>query len=279
MRIRTPAGIEVPFTAVARAAYGRGYSAIQRTDGKRTVHVTADIDETRGNANRVLARLSETALPEIMTDHPGVTYSLEGEQREQQESMAGLYKGFLLSLLMIYALMAIPFKSYVQPFVVMSAIPFGLVGAVVGHAAMGLDLSVMSVLGMVALAGVTVNDSLVLVDYVNRRREGGAALLEAVREAGAARFRPILLTSMTTFVGLLPMLTETSLQARFLIPMAASLAFGVLFSTVITLVLVPSSYLILEDVRGVVNRLTRGRVGRNDVAMRGESVPRPEGVC
>ncbi|MHC5036279.1 MAG: efflux RND transporter permease subunit [Planctomycetota bacterium] len=253
MRVRTPAGVEVPFSAVADAEFGRSWSAIQRTDRRRTIHVTAQVDDGVSNAEKVLANLESEVMGGFLAENPGVKYSFEGEKKEANDSMAALFRGFILSLLMIYALLAVPFKSYLQPFVVMGAIPFGLVGAILGHVIMGIDLSVMSVLGMIALAGITVNDSLVLIDFINRgRREKKMPLVEAVRKAGVARFRPIILTSLTTGAGLLPMLLETSIQAKFLIPTAVSLAFGVLFSTLITLLLVPSGYLILEDLRGAV---------------------------
>ncbi len=211
--------------------------------------MTADVDVTRNNANIVLADLEQNVLPEILADHPGVRYSLEGQQQEQRETMSGLVRGFAIALMVIYALMAIPFRSYVQPMIVMVAIPFGLVGAVWGHLIMRMDLTIMTMFGIVALTGVVVNDSLVLVDFVNRKRAAGLPLVQAVRDAGAVRFRPILLTSLTTFMGLTPLLLERSMQARFLIPMATSLAFGVMFATFVTLVLVPCIYVILEDVR------------------------------
>ena len=219
MRIRTPDGGEMPFGQVARVSHGRGYASILRIDRRRTVNVTADVDSTIANANEILDALAAELLPRL-TAQPGVAWSFEGERKEQQDTLAGLGRGFALALFAIYALMAIPFRSYVQPLVVMTAVPFGLVGAVLGHVALGMELSVLSLVGIVALAGVVVNDSLVLVDYINRAHEQGRALAEAVREAGVARFRPVLLTSLTTFAGLLPMILERSVQAAFLIPMA-----------------------------------------------------------
>jgi multidrug efflux pump subunit AcrB len=259
MRVRTPAGGEVPFSSVALADFGRGYDVIRRTDRQRTVNVTADVDPTEGNANEILADLTRSVLPTVLADHRGVSYSFEGEQREQRDTMANLARGFLLALIVIYALMAIPFKSYSQPLIVMLAIPFGLVGAIWGHLIMGLNLTILSMFGLVALTGVVVNDSLVLVDFVNQRRRRGVPRVDALKQAGEARFRPILLTSLTTFAGLSPLLLERSVQAKFLVPMAVSLGFGVVFSTVITLVLVPSGYLILEDVK----RLPRKLLGRD----------------
>ncbi|MEM6703793.1 MAG: efflux RND transporter permease subunit [Acidobacteriota bacterium] len=254
MRIRTPSGAEVPFSFAGRAEMGRGYAAIQRTDRRRTMNVTAEVDPAVATGNEVVADLETNVLPEIVNSFPGVTYSLAGEQETQRESLQGLGRAFVLALLMIYALLAIPFRSYLQPAIVMSAIPFGLVGAVLGHAAIGMSLTMLSLFGVIALTGVVVNDSLVMVDFINRRVRGGAPIDEAIRDAGAARFRPIVLTSVTTFVGLTPLLLERGLQAQFLIPMATSLAFGVLFATVITLVLVPVLYRILEDVTGAESK-------------------------
>ena len=174
---------------------------------------------------------------------------MEGEDKNRRESMESMFEGFKLVLIVIFALLAIPFRSYSQPLLVMVAIPFGIVGAILGHFILGYDLSILSMFGIVALTGVVVNDSLLLIDYVNRVRRKGLPLLDAVIEAGQRRFRPILLTSLTTFFGLMPMILETSVQAQFLVPMAISLAFGILFATGITLVLVPSLYLVLEDVR------------------------------
>ena len=249
MRIRTPSGAEIPFSIAAEAEIGRGFASIQRKNRQRVVNVTADVDVKVGNANEIIADLTANVLPEILADHPRVHYSLEGQQREQAETMSGLGGSFLVALMMIYILLAIPFKSYAQPLIVMSAIPFGVVGAVWGHLIMGMDLTMLSMFGLVALTGVVVNDSLVMVDFINRNREGGKGLSESIREAGAQRFRPILLTSITTFLGLTPILLERSLQAQFLIPMAISLGFGVLFATFVTLLIVPVLYLILEDVK------------------------------
>jgi multidrug efflux pump subunit AcrB len=288
LRIRTPAGGEVPFYQVARAEIGRGYAVIQRTDRQRTINVIADVDQSQGDAQAVVADLKASVLPGLLDDHPGVNYSLEGEQREQRESLADLGRGFILAIFMIYVLMAIPFRSYIQPFIVMTAIPFGLVGAAMGHLIMGKSLSILSIVGMVALAGVVVNDSIVLVDYINRQRREGVPLEVAIREAGVTRFRPILLTSMTTFVGLLPIMVEKSMQAQFLIPMAVSLAFGVLFATVITLMLVPCSYMVLEDFKRTVRRWFLG--GRDEKvqepaaafgrdALRSAVSPRPDSTA
>jgi len=260
MRIRTPDGGELPFRAVAHAEMGRGYSTIRRSDRERVVNVTADVDRTVVTGNEVLAAIQAEVLPRILSDYPGTTYSLEGIQAEQRKAFAGLIRWYPVALFVIYTLLAIPLRSYLQPLIIMSAIPFGLVGAIAGHLIMGKDLSFMSVEGMIALTGVVVNASLVMVHYVNGLRAAGVPVRQAVVEAGVARFRPIILTSLTTFAGLTPLLLETSVQAQFLVPMATSLAFGVLFATAITLFIVPSGYLILEDLRELPGRLkTRGR--------------------
>ncbi len=178
-----------------------------------------------------------------------MTFDLVGEEKERKESMESMKKGFTMALIGIFALLAIPFRSYSQPLLIMAAIPFGMVGAVAGHMIMGFSLSILSLFGIVALAGVVVNDSLLLIDRVNVNRRGGSDLLTALLDAGTRRFRPILLTSLTTFFGLTPMILETSVQAQFLIPMAISLGFGILFATGITLLLIPCLYMMLEDVR------------------------------
>jgi len=249
LRIRTPTGGEVPFYTVARVERGRGYASIKRRDRQRVINVTADVNLAEGNANEVYADLRGAFLPQLLADNPGLRYGLEGEQREQRKAMAGLLSNYGIALFVIYALLAVPLRSYLQPLVIMAVIPFGLVGAIGGHLLLGMDLSMMSVFGVVALSGVVVNASLLLVHYVNGRRLKGVPTLRAVRDAGVARFRPVVLTSLTTFAGLTPLLLERSLSAQFLIPMATSLAFGVLFATLISLFLVPSAYVILEDLK------------------------------
>jgi multidrug efflux pump subunit AcrB len=247
--VRTPEGAAVPFSTVATADLGRGFATITRVDRRRTINVTADVDDQTANTNEVTADLEAGFLPDLMAEYPGVRYSFEGQQRDQQESLDGLLRGFIVALFAIYALMAIPFKSYIQPLIVMTAIPFGIVGAIWGHALFGMPLSLLSLCGLVALTGIVVNDSLVLVSHVNAARDAGVPIVTAVHETGVVRFRPILLTSLTTAAGITPLMLEKSVQAQFLIPMAVALAFGVLFSTAITLVLVPAGYLILEDVQ------------------------------
>ncbi len=254
MMIRTPDGGEVPFIEVANVSVGTSPASIIRIDRQRTLNITADLNKETGNLG-ILKQDLIRYLDQLLPQYPGVSYSLEGEAKEQVESFASLKLGLIFVLFAIYALLAIPFKSYLQPLIVMSVIPFGAIGAVIGHYIMETPLTLMSVLGMLALSGVVVNDSLVLVDYINRQRAEGVPLTEAVRDAGAARFRPVMLTSLTTFVGLMPLLFETSIQAQFLIPMAISLGFGILFATVITLFIVPINYILLEDLKSVLSWL------------------------
>ncbi len=261
MRIRNPLGAEVPFSEVADVEEGRGYASIKRIDRRRVINVTADVDPKQGNASEILADLAKDGMPSILAAHDGVSYSYEGAQREQRKSLEGLARGFALALIVIYVLMAIPFRSYSQPILVMLAIPFGVVGAVWGHVFLGYDLTIISLFGVVALTGVVVNDSLVLIDRVNRLRDAGSGIGEALRLGAEQRFRAIILTSVTTFAGLSPLIFEKSVQAKFLIPMAISLGFGVLFATFITLVLVPAGYLVLEDVRSGLLRLRTSLAG------------------
>jgi multidrug efflux pump subunit AcrB len=249
LMIRTPAGTFAPFREVAVYKRGRAYTTINRRSGRRVVEVSADVSP-RSKAGEVLADLEQTALPSLVENYQGLSYSLEGHRADMRESMASLKVTFVLAILAIYAMLAIPFRSYVQPLIVMTSIPFGIIGAVVGHLVMGYDLSIISMFGIVALAGVVVNDALVLVDFANRRRrDDGLSARDAVVSAGIQRFRPVLLTTLTTFGGLAPMIFETSRQARFLIPMALSLGFGILFATFITLILVPALYVSVEDIR------------------------------
>jgi multidrug efflux pump subunit AcrB len=256
MIVRTPDGGEMPLVQAAEIRRGRAYTTIRRTDGRRNVSVTADVVAGVGNANEIVASLRETELPRLMADVPGLTYVMGGEQKEQAESLKSLRNNQLLALFIMFGLLAIVFKSYAQPLIVMfGAIPFGVTGAFLGHLIMGFDLSMISMMGIVALSGVVVNDSLVLIDAINRfRREDGMAPWESVVAAGTRRFRPILLTSLTTFMGLAPMILEPSVQARFLVPMAVSLGFGVMFATFILVFLVPSAYLIVEDLTRLVSR-------------------------
>ncbi|MBC8470531.1 MAG: efflux RND transporter permease subunit [Planctomycetes bacterium] len=249
--IRTPQGTDVPLAQIAEVKPGRAYTAINRRNGRRTVTVTANV-EPISQTSQVKTTLESEVLSQLTRSFPGLSYRWEGRQQDMMESTAVLFSGLFLSLFAIYALLAVPFASYYQPIIVMIAIPFGIVGAVLGHIIMGYSLSLMSMMGIVALCGVVVNDSLILIDYANRQRRKGASAFEAIHKAGGRRFRPILLTTLTTFGGLAPMIFETSRQARFMIPMAISLGFGILFATSITLVIIPCLYLITEDVRKVI---------------------------
>ena len=246
MMILTPTGSTIPVRQIAQLEIGEGLASIERKNRKRSINVTANVDLSVTNGNEVIATILTSVLPKILQKHNSVAYSLEGEQQEQGDNLRSLGKNFLLAMIVVYMLLAIPFKSYFQPLVVMSSIPFGITGAVLGHIFLGLNLSVLSMMGIVALTGVVVNDSLVMVDFINRYRSEGNSITNAVLEAGPRRFRPIFLTSLTTFVGLIPLILEKSTQAKFMIPMAVSLSFGVLFATAITLLLVPVSYLTLE---------------------------------
>ena len=251
--ILTPLGIEVPLREVAAAKLGRAYTSIIRRDGRRVVSVSGDV-EPRDQTPQILAALKTALLPPILEKYDGLSYSFEGREADRRESVSGLIKGLLVALVLIYVLLAIPFNSYAQPIIIMISIPFGIVGAVIGHLLLDYSLSLISLFGVVALSGVVVNDALVLIDFANKRRDKGLTTHDAVRSAGIQRFRPIILTTLTTFFGLMPMIVETSRQARFLIPMAISLGFGILFATAITLLLIPSLMLILEDIKYVFKK-------------------------
>jgi HAE1 family hydrophobic/amphiphilic exporter-1 len=266
IRIRTPDGREVPFAEVATATLSRGYALIKHSDRHRVVTVTADVDTNVANAEKMLADLRSRFLPQLLVNYEGMRYSFEGQHHETQRSVSSLYRGFVLALLLIYAILATVFHSYVQPLIVMSTIPFGLIGAVLGHVIMGHDLTMMSLFGLVALSGVVVNDSLVLLDFINRTVHRGTPIFQAVLMGGQVRFRAIMLTSLTTVAGLLPILAEKSLQAQFLIPMAISISFGLMFATFLTLLLVPALYMLLHDIRRLLHWLTTGSWSHPDAA-------------
>ena len=266
LRVRRQDGGEVPFGLAAEVDWGRGLAKIQRADMQRKINVTAEVDTTVANANEINGQLESTFLPALEERYAGLRTSFEGERKQQSETLGGLFSGLILSMFAIYGLMAIPFKSYVQPLIVMTAIPFGIVGAFWGHLIVGISANVLSMCGMLALAGIVVNDNLVLVHSINReRRERGRGIMDAVTVGGTGRFRPILLTSLTTFAGLTPLMLEKELQAQFLIPMAVSLAFGVMFATFVSLLIVPSLYVILDDMARIVSRL-RQRLSGGAVA-------------
>lgn len=264
MRIVAPNGSRIPISEVADLNYGVGYPAISRLDRQRIINVQADADKNVANTDAINAALygkspddPDSILGRVLAKYPEVRSLKGGEAKDMEESIPAIIGGMLLVMILIYALLAIPFKSYLQPLIVISIIPFGIGGAIYGHFITFQDLSLLSLLGIIAMAGVVVNDSLVLVERINRLRSEGMSLFEAVHVGGSQRFRAIILTSITTFAGLAPILLERSLQAQFLIPMATSLAFGVLFATFITLLLVPCAYLILEDFKALMNRWWR----------------------
>jgi len=243
--IQTPDGTEVPLMEVVTLEEGEAFTSINRRDGRRVITVGMDV-EPKNATTRVLKSINEEVLPNLKADFPGITWSFEGSQAEMRESTEALYGGFAIALLVMYALLAIALNSYIQPLIIMAAIPFGIVGAVIGHILLGYDLSLVSLMGVIALSGVVVNDSLIMIHYANNRRKDHSAF-EAIHEAGIRRFRPIILTTLTTFGGLTPIILETSRQATYLIPMAISLGFGIVFATSIILVIVPNLYMILED--------------------------------
>ncbi|NOZ14089.1 MAG: efflux RND transporter permease subunit [Acidobacteria bacterium] len=245
MKIVTPAGARIPLPEVASWTIRPGYSVIKRADRRRVVNVQADVEEQVVAADKVLQEIQTDYLPKLKADYPGLTYSIEGQEKERRDSMGNMLMGFFVALFLIFVLLAIPFNSYIHPLIIMTAIPFGIIGAVLGHLMLGYDLSLMSFFGIVALSGVLVNDSLVLLDAIrNKMKLHPDDIIKAVVEACKSRFRPVILTSITTFGGLMPIIFEKSLQARFLIPMAISLGFGVMFATGITLILIPSLYML-----------------------------------
>jgi multidrug efflux pump subunit AcrB len=251
MLVRAPNGDNIPFSQVANVTLAQGFSSIVRVDGSRSITVSGKVNKDVVDPGEVARDVMSNFIPELLERYPDVRSKLQGTSREQNEAMVSLAQGFLFALLAIYALMAIPLKSYSQPLIIMSVIPFGLIGAIVGHMILFKAVSVLSICGIIALSGVVVNDSLIMVDFVNRARKEGRSLMESVLTAGTERFRAIVLTSLTTFMGLMPIVFERSLQAQIVIPMAISLAFGILFATVITLLLVPSLYLVLDDIKGI----------------------------
>ena len=262
MRIRTPDGSEVPFSEVAEVNMERGYASIERAQRLRVIKVVADVNENVTNANEVRQYLENDYLPTLKNRYAGLRFTIEGEGQEQKEVMGDIGKYFIIAIFCIYALLAVPFKSFSQPFIVMAAIPFGVVGAILGHLLMGFNVSIISLFGIVGLSGVVVNDSLVLIHRVNDLRKDGFNAHDAVIEGGKLRFRAVILTSVTTFGGLTPMMLEKSIQARFLIPMAISLGFGVLFATLITLLLIPCGYMVLEDIHNVKDKVKSLIAGR-----------------
>jgi len=247
MHIRTASGQAVAISEVADIRLGLGLAKISRTDRKRAVVITADADPSKVQSNAVIADIRENFIPQLLKDHPTVEFGVSGSSQDEAELIKRLIVAGIASLFLIYGLLAVPLRSYIQPLVIMSVIPFGFIGAVIGHIVFDMAISSLSIAGLIALSGVVVNDSLILVEFANRARETEDSDEKALLAAGKRRFRAILLTTLTTFVGLLPMLFETSMQAQFVIPMALSLSFGILTATAITLILIPCLYLIVHD--------------------------------
>lgn len=258
VRIRTPNGLEVPLMSVAELNYAPGYAEISRVDGMRRVVVSAGVDTNKANANEIFAELKAHFFPELMHKYPGLKVAQQGEQKKMREAFKPLAVGYPLALLGIFIVVATIFRSYAQPFVIMFTVPFGIIGAILGHLLLGYDLSIVSMFGMVALTGVVVNDAIVLIERVNENLAEGMPFFDAIIAGGARRFRAIILTTVSTVGGLAPLIMETNFQARFLIPMALSLAAGVAFATVLTLILVPSLFTILNDLRLLLHRLRKG---------------------
>ncbi len=256
LNIRTPQGESVPLTAVAEWRSRRGFEVLRHAEGRLAVEVTADVDANVNNANRIVESLQEGALPRLERDY-GIHYSFEGRSADQRDTLSDMRKGLLLGLILIYLILAWVFSSYGWPIVVMAVIPFGLTGALIGHWAMGIDLTILSLFGMFGLSGIVVNDSIILVSFYQQLREAGMAVQEALVEAACQRLRAVLLTSLTTIAGLTPLLFETSYQAQFLIPMATSIAFGLGFATVLVLLVIPSLLSMHESVHGLMQRMTR----------------------
>jgi multidrug efflux pump subunit AcrB len=249
MYIRTPDGQAIPFQTVATMEVKQGLRKVTHINYQRAAEVTAEANKDLVEPARIVADLKKSVLPELLQKYPGLSYAVAGMADEESKMVNSMLIGFGLALFGIYALLAIPTRSYLQPLIIMGVIPFGVIGAVVGHWLTGYPLSMMSLMGVIALSGVVVNDSLILVDHINNAIKSGVEPLRAVVESGTQRFRAILLTSLTTFFGLAPMLLERSAQAQEIVPMAVSLAFGIVFATVITLLLVPALYMILLDLK------------------------------
>ncbi len=266
MYVRTSGGDLVPFSAIADFSSGQGYTRINRVQGERSVAINADIIASVVEPGAVVAELRNEFFPELFSRYPSVNFRTDGGTAEQANIIGDMGRGMLFALFGIYALLAIPLRSYTQPLIIMGVIPFGIIGAIIGHLVVGLPLNFMSFLGIIALSGVVVNDSIIMVDFINRAQAEGTPLVKAVLDAGSTRFRAILLTSLTTFFGLAPILVETSMQAQFVIPMATSLGFGIVFATVITLILIPSMYVILEDLKGRKHK----RHGEEELVLRSQ---------
>jgi multidrug efflux pump subunit AcrB len=266
MRIRTMDGQEIPIEAVADITPGRSYSVVNRVDRKRTISVLSDLDEDIANASVIVADLRANFLPGLVERYPGLTFALEGQERRTRESLDSIKSGYFLAMMGIFLLLASQFKSYIQPVIIMMAIPFGLIGAILGHLILSMEFTIVSIFGIVALSGIVVNDSLILIDFINRAVRSGVDIEKAVIESGRARFRPVLLTSVTTVAGLFPLLLERSFQAQFLVPMAVSLCFGLMVATFLTLLYVPALYLIVQDIANLFKSKKQTTDVREEIA-------------
>jgi multidrug efflux pump subunit AcrB len=266
MFIRTPGGDEIPFETVAKLKVEQGLLKATRINYQRAAEITAEVYKSDVEPDKVIADIEQNVIPILQKKYPGLDYAISGMADEEAKMAKSMIVGFSLALFGIYALLAIPTKSYLQPLIIMGVIPFGMIGAIFGHWVLGYPLSMMSLMGVIALSGVVVNDSLILVDFVNKAKAEGIDRYTAVVQAGTKRFRAILLTSLTTFFGLIPMLTERTLQAEMMVPMAISLAYGIVFATVITLLLLPCLYMILED----LDAWWAQRRGKSDATLEAE---------
>ncbi len=252
--ISTPTGKRVPLTEIAVLYEGIGYAAIRHTDGQRAVTIYASVDPARGNPDEIMD-MFESQYSQIELMHPGINLASTGSRRENARAMSSIWSGFIIAVVLIYVLLACLFRSYIQPVIVMISIPMAFIGVTLGHLIMGYSITLLSQIGYVALAGIAVNDALILVDYANRKMRAGTDRFDALYQAGMRRLRPILLTSLTTILGLAPLMAERSFQARFLIPMAISITFGLAIATLLNLLLVPALYLIFEDIKVIGRKI------------------------
>lgn len=264
--IQAPNGAELPLSELAEISMHDGVTRIRRENGNRTINVWGSVDAAQVEPFEVAKEIRDEFIPELLRKYPQLQSEVSGRIQEEIDSANKQMRDFILSLLVMFTLLAVPLKSYSQPLMIMTVIPFGIVGAMIGHLVLGMDLNVLSMFGIIAAAGVVINDSLVMVDYVNKSRLEGMSLKDAVVYSGCRRFRAILLTSLTTFIGLVPIMMETSMQAKMVIPMAVSLAFGVLFATIVTLVMIPSLYLVIEDIKGIRFRKKKPQQKTDDMA-------------
>jgi len=275
IRVRTAEGAERPLTALADVSVARGDSEINRVNQMRSITITADVDEVIANASDITRDLRTNFLPALFADYPGVDVRWEGQAEQTTESLASLFLGLAIAMFAMYVLLTLEFRSYLQPLLILSIIPFGVIGAIGGHALLGRNLTLFSLFGLVALTGVVVNDSIVLIDFINHRIRDGLPLRQALLDAGRRRFRPVLLTSVTTIAGLLPILTETSSQAQIVIPMATSLSFGLMFATLLVLFLIPVYYSVYARLTGLFEEQEQDEEPHEESSPVIEELPEP----